>query len=43
MYPKTEEILKFSRENLPTNLKNYTEHYINRLLGVASPVDKKSC
>ena len=41
MYPKTEEILKFSRENLPTNLKNYTEHYINRLLGVASPIDKK--
>jgi hypothetical protein len=41
LYPEHEQIMKYSKEFFPPNLKAYTEHYMDRVIGRASPIDQK--
>ncbi len=41
LYPEHEKIMRYSKEFFPPNLKTYTDHYMDRVIGRASPVDQK--
>jgi hypothetical protein len=40
-YPEYNKIMTYAEKNLPENLKAYTGHYLDRVMGRASEVDKK--